>query len=411
MEKGGFTMNEKFTSNAVIAEAGKKYLMDTYGQYPVGMVRGEGSYIWDADGKKYIDLLEGVAVNALGHCYPSVMEATIEAAKTLTQCANYFYIEPGVRLAKIIVENSDFDKVFFSNSGAEANEGAMKLARKYQKMQGHPEKYTIISMRQSFHGRTLATLTATGQDKSHAGFDPLPAGFGYAIMNDIQSVKNVVDANTAGIIVEPVQGEGGVIPATKEFLQELRALCDEKDIVLIFDEVQVGCGRTGHLFAYQGYGVIPDVMTLAKALGNGIPVGAFAARGKFADVLQPGNHGTTYGGNPIATNTAAAALTAIIENKLPERAQEMGAYLQDELRKLAKKHPVIKEVRGKGLIVAAVVDVPDAHVFTNPCFDKGLILNCTAGNVLRFVPALNIPKETLDDALKILDEVMTEQGF
>ena len=345
--------------------------------------------MWDADGKKYIDLLEGVAVNALGHCYPSVMEATIEAAKTLTQCANYFYIEPGVRLAKIIVENSDFDKVFFSNSGAEANEGAMKLARKYQKMQGHPEKYTIISMRQSFHGRTLATLTATGQDKSHAGFDPLPAGFGYAIMNDIQSVKNVVDANTAGIIVEPVQGEGGVIPATKEFLQELR----------------------GHLFAYQGYGVIPDVMTLAKALGNGIPVGAFAARGKFADVLQPGNHGTTYGGNPIATNTAAAALTAIIENKLPERAQEMGAYLQDELRKLAKKHPVIKEVRGKGLIVAAVVDVPDAHVFTNPCFDKGLILNCTAGNVLRFVPALNIPKETLDDALKILDEVMTEQGF
>lgn len=336
------------------------------------------------------------------------MNATIEQAQTLTQCANYFYIEPGVRLAKIIVENSDFDKVFFCNSGAEANEGAMKLARKYQKMQGHPEKYTVISMKQSFHGRTLATLTATGQDKSHQGFDPLPAGFAYAIMNDLQSVKNVIDANTAAIIVEPVQGEGGVIPATKEFLQGLRDICDEKDIVLIFDEVQVGCGRTGHLFAYQGYGIVPDVITLAKALGNGIPVGAFAGKGKFADVLQPGNHGTTYGGNPIATNTAAAALTAIIENKLPERALEMGEYLQKRLNELKEKYPIIKEVRGKGLIVAAELNVPDGHVVTNPCFDKGLILNCTAGNVLRFVPALNIPKETLDDALNILEEVLKE---
>lgn len=401
-------MNEKFKTNAEIAAAGKKYLMDTYGQYPVGMVKGKGSYMWDADGKKYIDLLQGVAVNALGHCYDDVMKATVEQAQTLTQCANYFYIEPGVRLAKIIVENSDFDKVFFCNSGAEANEGAMKLARKYQKMQGHPEKYTVISMKQSFHGRTLATLTATGQDKSHQGFDPLPAGFAYAIMNDLQSVKNVIDANTAAIIVEPVQGEGGVIPATKEFLQGLRDICDEKDIVLIFDEVQVGCGRTGHLFAYQGYGIIPDVITLAKALGNGIPVGAFAGRGKFADVLQPGNHGTTYGGNPIATNTAAAALTAIIENKLPERALEMGEYLQKRLNELKEKYPIIKEVRGKGLIVAVELNVPDGHVVTNPCFDKGLILNCTAGNVLRFVPALNIPKETLDDALNILEEVLKE---
>ncbi len=404
-------MNEKFTSNAAIAEAGKKYLMDTYGQYPVGMVKGKGDFLWDADGKQYIDLLQGVAVCALGHCYDSVMEATKESAEALTQCANYFYIEPGVRLAKIIVENSDFDKVFFGNSGAEANEGALKLARKYQKMQGHPEKYGVVSMRQSFHGRTLATLTATGQDKSHVGFDPLPTGFTYAIMNDLQSVKNVVDGNTGAIIVEPVQGEGGVIPATKEFLQGLRDLCDEKDIVLIFDEVQVGCGRTGTLFAYQDYGVVPDVITLAKALGNGIPVGAFAARGKFAEVLQPGNHGTTYGGNPIATNTAAAALTAIIENKLPERAKEMGDYLQGRLREMAKKHPVIKDVRGKGLIVAAQLDVDDAHVITNPCFDKGLILNCTAGNVLRFVPALNIEKENLDKALEIIEEVMVEQGF
>ncbi|WP_071027915.1 aspartate aminotransferase family protein [Peptoniphilus raoultii] len=403
-------MNEKFTNNADITAAGKKYTMDTYGQYEVGMVKGEGSYLWDADGKKYIDLLQGVAVNALGHCYPDVVKATQEQAATLTQCANYFYIEPGVRLAKIIIENSCMDKVFFSNSGAESNEGAMKLARKYQKMNGHPERYEVISFKQSFHGRTLATLTATGQDKSHLGFDPLPAGFRYAILNDMDSVKQEYNANTAAVIIEPVQGEGGVIPCTKEFLEELRAFCTEKDIVLIFDEVQVGCGRTGHLFAYQGYGVEPDVMTLAKALGNGIPIGAFCARGKFAEVLQPGNHGTTYGGNPIATATAAAALTAIIENKLPERALEMGEYLQGKLNEMKKKHPVIKEVRGRGLIVGAVLDLEDAHVVTNPCFEKGLILNCTAGNVLRFVPALNIPKETLDDALAILEEVLTEIG-
>ncbi len=404
-------MNEKFTSNQAIVEAGKKYLMNTYGQYPVGMVRGKGLYIYDADGKEYIDFLQGVAVNALGHCYPSVMEATIEAAQNLTQCANYFYIEPGVRLAKILVENSDFDRVFFGNSGAEANEGAMKLARKYQKMQGHPEKYVVLSMRQSFHGRTLATLTATGQDKSHVGFDPLPAGFTYAMFNDIESVRNAVDANTAAIIVEPIQGEGGVIPATKEFLQGLRQLCDEKDIVLIFDEIQVGCGRTGSLFAYQEYGVVPDVITLAKALGNGIPVAAFAARGKFADVLQPGNHGTTFGGNPIATNTAAAAMTAIIENNLPKNAKEMGAYLQERLREMQKKHPVIKEIRGMGLIVGAVLDMPDAHVITDPCFEKGFILNCTVGNVLRFVPPLNITKEEMDKALAILEEVFVEKGF
>lgn len=404
-------MNEKFKSNKEIMEAGKKYLMNTYGQYPVGMVRGQGPYMWDADGKRYIDFLQGVAVNALGHCHPEVMAATVEAAQTLTQCANYFYIEPGVRLAKIIVENSDFDRVFFGNSGAEANEGAMKLARKYQKMQGHPEKYVVVSMRQSFHGRTLATLTATGQDKSHAGFDPLPAGFTYAVMNDLESVRNTVDSNTAAIIVEPIQGEGGVIPATKEFLQGLRQLCDEKDIVLIFDEIQVGCGRTGSLFAYQEFGVVPDVITLAKALGNGIPVAAFAARGKFADVLQPGNHGTTFGGNPIATNTAAATLSHMIENKLPARAKEMGAYIVGKLEEMKKKHPVIKEIRGMGMIIGVVLDVADAHVITDPCFEKGFILNCTAGNVLRFVPPLNIEKEVVDEAFAILEEVMVEKGF
>ena len=224
-------MNKKFTNNKDIVAAGKKYTMDTYGQYEVGMVKGEGSYLWDADGKKYIDLLQGVAVNALGHCYPDVVKATQEQAATLTQCANYFYIEPGVRLAKIIIENSCMDKVFFSNSGAESNEGAMKLARKYQKMQGHPERYEVISFKQSFHGRTLATLTATGQDKSHLGFDPLPAGFRYALLNDMESVKQEYNANTAAVIIEPVQGEGGVIPCTEEFLKELRAFCTEKDIV------------------------------------------------------------------------------------------------------------------------------------------------------------------------------------
>lgn len=404
-------MNQKFKSNKEVAEAGKKYLMKTFGQYPVAMVRGKGPYVWDLDGKQYIDLLQGIAVNALGHCHPAVVDATVEAAQNITQCSNYFYVESGVRLAKILVENSDFDRVFFSNSGAEANEGAIKLARKYQKQQGHPEKYTVLSLRQSFHGRTLATLTATGQDKSHKGFEPLPEGFNYVEQNNLESVKKAVDEHTAGIIVEPVMGEGGVRPCTPEFLKGLRELCDEKDLVLIFDEIQVGCGRTGYLFAYQGYGVTPDVITLAKALGNGIPIGAFMARGKFADVLQPGDHGTTFGGNPIVTNAAAAAISTIIEEKLPENARKMGEYLQGKLKGMAKKHPVIKEVRGRGLIIGAELDIPSGGDIVAKCLDKGLVINCTAGNVLRFVPALNTEKEIYDKALAILEEVLVELGY
>lgn len=402
---------EKIKTNAEAMAIGKECLMNTYGRYPVAMVKGEGSYLYDADGKKYIDLLQGVAVNNLGHGYPKFVEAVKEQLDNLMHCANYFWIEPQVRLAKIIVDNSCFDKVFFGNSGAEANEGAIKIARKYQKDHGHPERYRVITMKQSFHGRTLATLTATGQDKVQIGFEPLPDGFDYATYNDIESVKAAVTDKTAAIMLEPIIGEGGVIVAEDQFLKDLRQLCDEKGLLLIFDEVQVGCGRTGKLFAHQWTGVEPDVMTMAKALGNGIPIGAIAAKGDAANTLQPGNHGTTFGGNPLATACGCAALSIILEEKLLDRAQEMGQYLVDRLNAMKKDHPCIKEVRGKGLIVGAVIDVEDAHVITDRCFEKGLILNCTAGNVLRFIPALTIEKEVLDKALEIMEESMKEAGL
>ncbi len=402
---------EKIKTNAEAMAIGKECLMNTYGRYGVAMVRGEGSYLYDADGKKYIDLLQGVAVNNLGHGYPKFIEAVKDQLDNLMHCANYFWIEPQVRLAKLIVDNSCFDKVFFGNSGAEANEGAIKIARKYQKDHGHPERYRVITMKQSFHGRTLATLTATGQDKVQIGFEPLPDGFDYATYNDIESVKAAVTDKTAAIMLEPIIGEGGVIVAQDQFLKDLRQLCDEKGLLLIFDEVQVGCGRTGKLFAHQWTGVEPDVMTMAKALGNGIPIGAIAAKGDAANTLQPGNHGTTFGGNPLATACGCAALSIILEENLLDRANKMGEYLVNRLNEMKKDHPCIKEVRGKGLIVGAVIDVEDAHVITDPCFEKGLILNCTAGNVLRFIPALTIEKEVLDEALAIMEECMKEAGL
>ncbi|WP_258358748.1 acetylornithine transaminase [Moorella sulfitireducens (nom. illeg.)] len=393
--------------NAAIIALGEKYVMRTYGRYPVALVRGEGARVWDADGREYLDFVGGLAVNSLGHCHPRVVTAIREQAGKLLHCSNLYWIEPQVELARLLVENSALDKVFFCNSGAEANEGAIKLARKYAKEHRGPESYEIITMRRSFHGRTLATLTATGQEKFHRGFAPLPAGFRYVPFNDLAGLRAAVNPRTCAVMLEPVQGEGGVYAANKDYLQAVRALCDDEGLLLIFDEVQCGLGRTGYLFAYQYYGVEPDIMTLAKALAGGVPIGAMLAKEKVASAFAPGDHASTFGGNPLATAAGVAAFKSLLEEGLVENARDVGEYFYRELDKLVREFPQLIEVRGRGLLLGLEMDGPvDAVVAA--CMERGLLINSLHGHVLRFLPPLTISKDEIDRALAILKEALKE---
>ncbi|MEG1998226.1 MAG: aspartate aminotransferase family protein, partial [Clostridiales bacterium] len=378
---------------------GRQYVMNTYGRLPIAIVAGKGAYVYDADGKEYLDFVAGVAVNSLGHCYPPVVKAVQEQAAKLIHCSNLYWIEPQIKLAKLLVENSCFDQAFFCNSGAEANEGAIKLARKYAKTQGYDQRYEVISMINSFHGRTLATLTASGQEKMHKGFEPLPSGFKYAPFNDLAAVAAAIDQHTAAILVEPVQGEGGVLPANPQFMRGLRQLCDAHDLLLIFDEVQVGCGRTGSLFAYQQYGVEPDVITLAKALAGGLAVGAILAKERAA-VFVPGEHASTFGGNALAMAAGCAAISAMLEQDIPGRAKVLGNYFRQKLEALVVEFSGVQQVRGMGLLLGLNCTRPGAAV-VDKCLEKGLLINCTAGTVLRFVPPLIITEAEVDKCLAI----------
>ena len=333
---------KQIMNNAEIIVKGQKYCLNVFNRLPIAMVRGEGSYVFDADGNKYLDFVGGIAVNALGHAHPAVAKALAEQAARLIHASNLYWLEPQVQLAEVLAENSAFDKVFFGNSGAEANEGALKLARKYAIYRGHAERQQVITMQSSFHGRTLATLTATGQDKMHHGFEPLAPGFTYVPFNDWPALQAAVNEQTCAIMLEPVQGEAPTetegpaqgeapSPAEPEFLRQLRQLCDERDIVLIFDEVQTGLGRTGKLFAYQHSGVVPDIMTLAKALGGGAPIGAFLTTDKVAAAFQPGDHGSTFGGNPLVCAAGLAVMQVMLEQDLPGQAAAMGDYLKSRL--------------------------------------------------------------------------------
>lgn len=395
-------------TNAEIMADGQKYVMNTYGRLPITMVKGQGCHIWDADGKEYLDFVAGVAVNSVGHCHPKVVDAICTQANKLMHCSNLYWIAPQVELAKILVENSDLDKVFFCNSGAEANEGAIKLARKASK-EMHPgqEKYEIITMLKSFHGRTLATLTATGQDKVKKGYDPLPVGFKYVPYNDINALKMAVSDITCAVMLEPVQGEGGVIAADDEYLKAVREFCDENGLLLIFDEVQVGLGRTGKLFAYQHSGVVPDIITLAKALGGGAPIGAVMAKDEIAEHFQPGDHATTFGGNPLVTAAGVAAMTVMLEENLPEHAAKMGKYMESKFRELKEEYDFIKETRGKGLLLGLNLDI-EGGAIVKSCLEKGLLINCTAGTVLRFVPPLNVTEADIDQCIDILKQALDE---
>ncbi|HBV98414.1 MAG: acetylornithine aminotransferase [Peptococcaceae bacterium BICA1-7] len=394
-------------NNNEVIQMGDKYLMKTYGRLQMALVKGSGARVWDADGNEYLDFVGGLAVNALGHAHPAVTRAIADQAETLMHVSNLYYIEPQVKLARILAENSCGDRVFFCNSGAEANEAAIKLARKHAKVCGHPDKYEIITALKSFHGRTLATITATGQAKYQQGFEPLPSGFRYVPFNDLEALKAAVGPNTCAVMLEPVQGEGGVNPADPGYLQGVRQLCNEEGLLLIFDEVQSGLGRTGKLLAHQHYGVDPDIFTLAKALGGGFPIGAAVAVEKVAASFVPGDHASTFGGNPLACAAGLAVMDQLINRGVVENAARVGDYFKNKLKEMASRHSFVKEVRGLGLILGMELDVNGGEIVTR-CQDRGLLINCVNGNVLRFLPPLVITPGDVDQAAGILEKVLEE---
>jgi len=382
----------------------EKYIFSTYKRFPIALLKGKGTRVWDQDGKEYLDFFSGLAVCSLGHCHPKVVEAIEAQAKNLLHVSNLFHTKPQVDLARLLVENSFADKVFFCNSGAEANEGAIKLTRKYMRDKKQ-DRFEIITMHNSFHGRTLATVTATGQEKFQEGFAPLMPGFKHVPFDDMDSVQRAVTDKTAAIMVEPIQGEGGVNCPSENYFKELKAFCAEKKLLLIFDEIQVGLGRTGKLFAYEHYGVTPDIMTLAKSLAGGLPIGALLARDEIAKSFIPGTHASTFGGNPLVTAAGIAAFTALKDPALLENCRAVGAYFMGELNRLKKKHSVIREVRGKGLIIGMELMIPGAEI-VNRCLEKGVLINCVQDNVLRFLPPLIVTKEEVGHVVMLLDEVL-----
>ena len=395
----------------MLQEKEKRYIINTYNrrqEYTPLLVRGKGTLLWDAEGREYLDFVGGIAVNAFGHAYPPVLQAAWEQMQKVIHTSNLYYSEPQIELAECLVKNSVGEKVFFCNSGAEANEAAIKLARKFMKLGGQADRFEIITALDSFHGRTLATLAATGQPKFQKGFEPLPPGFCYARFNDLESFRSRLNERTAAIMVEPVQGEGGVHVGTADFLAGLRRLCDENNLLLIFDEVQSGMGRTGKLFAYENYGVYPDIFTLAKALGGGFPIGAMLCSEKVAAGFSPGDHASTFGGNPVACSAALAVLQGILQAGFLDDVAAKGRYFQEELQLLAGRFPgVIMEIRGRGLIIGAELKGKAGEV-QRSCQAKGLLVNCLGEKILRFLPPLNVNKTELDSALEILEKAFKE---
>ncbi len=396
-------------NTAQIKEMDAAYVLPTYGRYPLVVARAQGTRLWDTDGKRYLDFLAGIAVTPLGHCHPAVVEAIVRQASTVIHTSNLFYTEPGTRLAALLHEAGALDKVFFANSGAEANEGAFKLARKYQWRKGDRQKTRIVSMAHSFHGRTLATLAATAKPELQEGFGPMPADFGpYVELNNADALKGAVDDTVAAVIIEPVQGEGGLDVATPEFLQAARAICDAHGALLIFDEIQCGLGRTGTFFAWQHSGVKPDILTMAKGLGGGLPIGCFAATEAVASGFRPGDHGSTFGANPVSCAAACAVLTTMQAEGLVARAGALGDYLAGKLQELVVRHPgKALRVRGKGLMIGLEV-AGEGKPLLDACRSLGLVANVTAGNVLRMLPPYTITEAEIDEATGIIDQALSQ---
>jgi acetylornithine/N-succinyldiaminopimelate aminotransferase len=394
-------MDIKQTADRVIAQ--------TYARYPLALVKGEGCTLYDDQGRAYTDFIAGIAVCNLGHAHPKLVTALVEQAKALWHVSNLFYTQPQAELAAWLTSRSFADRVFFANSGAEANEAAIKLSRKYFQDQGKPQRHRVVSMKQSFHGRTMATLSATGQEKVRKGFDPILEGFDFVPFDDIEDLSCTVGPATCAVMLEPIQGEGGVISPDPQYLSQVRKLCDETGCLLIFDEVQTGVGRTGKLFAHEHFDVAPDIMTLAKALGNGMPIGAMLATEKVAAAFTPGAHATTFGGSPLVSAVALKVLQIMEEEGIVDRAAEMGGYLMDRLAVLKEKHPVIQAVRGKGLMVGVQLAVPGGDL-VNACMARGYLINCIQDNVLRLAPPLVISREEIDGLMRCLDEVLTSDS-
>ncbi|BCR06175.1 acetylornithine aminotransferase [Desulfuromonas versatilis] len=393
-------------SNDWIARADRR-IMKTYGRYPLVAVRGEGCRLWDADGKGYLDFLAGVAVNNLGHCHPKVVAALQQQATQLLHCSNYYHIPSQIELAEILCEHSFGERVFFCNSGAEANEAAIKLARKFSREKHGEERYEVITAVASFHGRTIATISATGQEKVKAGFSPMLPGFKYVPFGDIEALRAALTPSSCAVMLEPIQGEGGVNVPPPGYLRAVRELCDQNGLVLIYDEVQVGCGRTGKLFAHQHEGVEPDLMTLAKALAGGPPIGALVAREEHAATLGPGTHGSTFGGNPLVTAAGVAAMKVLLEDGVLENCVTMGEYLRGRLEEMKSRYGFAREVRGQGLILGMELSIEGGEI-VKTALERGLLINCTVGSVLRFVPPLTVTRAEIDEALEILDGILAE---
>lgn len=393
-------------SNQDIIELSKKYVMNTYNRLPIALEKGKGSHVWDVDGKKYLDFFSGLAVDNLGHGHPKILYAIASQAKKLLHVSNVFHIENQAELAKLLVENSFGDKVFFCNSGAEANEGAVKLARKYSKKKFGPNRYEVVTMKNSFHGRTLAMISATGQEKYQKDFEPLMPGFKYAEFGNLESLERAVSDKTCAVLIEPIQGEGGVRLASPDYFKGLREFCQKKNLLLILDEVQVGIGRTGKLFAHEHFGIQPDIMTLAKALASGLPIGAMVARDFVAEVFEPGDHASTFGGNPFVTAVARVTIETILGDQLLAEVEQKGAYFLEGLRKLQKKNPHILEVRGLGFMIGVDIDLV-ARPIVLACLEKGFLINAVQEKTLRLLPPLTVKKKEIDEGLKILNEVLS----
>jgi acetylornithine aminotransferase len=388
-------------------EKSDRYIMRTYGRYPIVPVKGEGCRLWDADGREYLDFLGGVAVNNLGHCHPKVVAALQKQAAELIHCSNYYQIPQQIELAELLCRHSFADKAFFCNSGAEANEAAIKLARKYSRDTYGPERYEIITAADSFHGRTMATVSATGQEKVQRFFDPLLHGFKHIPFDNVDALEAAITPTTCAVMLEPIQGEGGVNVPSPGYFQEVRRICDKHDLILIFDEVQVGMGRTGKLFAYEHFDIVPDIMTLAKALAGGAPIGTMLATDRHAAAFVPGTHGSTFGGNPLVCAAAIATVRTILEDGILNRCEELGEYLEGELETLQHKYPFVKEVRGIGLMIGMALDIPAGDIVKKG-HERGVLLNVTHDTVLRFVPPLTVSKQEINQMITILDGIFSE---
>ena len=390
-----------------IVEITDQTIFRTYSRYPVTLTKGKGVNVWDENGRQYLDFLAGIAVCSLGHCHPAVVKAAQQQLEKLIHVSNLFYTGPQAELSELLSRHSFADKVFFCNSGAEANEAALKLARKHAFENSGGKRFEIITMKYSFHGRTLATLTATEQEKFHNGFYPLLPGFKYVSFNDIDELENAVTGSTCAVMLEPVQGEGGVNIPTDDYLKKVRQLCDREGLLLIYDEVQVGMGRTGKLFAYEHSGVEPDIMTLAKALAGGLPAGAMLANSRVAGSFTPGSHASTFGGNPVMMAAGVAVMREMISGNVLENCRTMGEYFFERLTSLKNRYPdIVKEIRGRGLIVGMELKV-DGNEIVKSCLDEGLIINCTLDRVLRFVPPLIVGKTDIDTCVAVLDSMFS----